>query len=56
MEQIKESTEEVDEKGRWRVRGWVFMDYYDEPVKDILCPLLVEFNFLGRTSGEEGWP
>ncbi|KZT44225.1 PLC-like phosphodiesterase, partial [Sistotremastrum suecicum HHB10207 ss-3] len=57
MERIKESMEpDENEKGRWRVRGWVLMDYYDEPIKDILCPLLVEFNFLGRTSGEEGWP
>ncbi|KAF7294707.1 PLCXc domain-containing protein [Mycena indigotica] len=37
-----------------RIRGWTFLDYYEEP-KNSLVPLLVEFNFRGRTEGEEGW-
>jgi 1-phosphatidylinositol phosphodiesterase len=39
-----------------RIRGWVFMDYFDEPEHDGVIPLLVECNFRGRVSGEEGWP
>jgi 1-phosphatidylinositol phosphodiesterase len=39
-----------------RVRGWVLMDYFDEPERDGLVPLLVECNFRGRRPGEEGWP
>jgi len=39
-----------------RVRGWVLMDYFDEPESDGLVPLLVECNFRGRRPGEEGWP
>ncbi|KAJ7494527.1 PLC-like phosphodiesterase [Mycena galericulata] len=42
------------EKGEPRLRGWSFLDYYEEP-KNALVPLLVEFNFRGRTVGEEGW-
>lgn len=36
-----------------RIRGWVFMDYYDS--EEIVVPLLVEGNFRGRKNGEEGW-
>ncbi|RPD59203.1 PLC-like phosphodiesterase [Lentinus tigrinus ALCF2SS1-7] len=36
-----------------RIRGWAFMDYNSEP-GDVV-PLLVECNFRGRKSGEEGW-
>ncbi|KAH7910614.1 PLC-like phosphodiesterase [Hygrophoropsis aurantiaca] len=39
-----------------RVRGWAFMDFYEEPVAHGLVPLFVECNFRGRVSGEEGWP
>lgn len=38
-----------------RVRGWVLMDYFDEPERGGLVPLLVECNFHGRRPGEEGW-
>jgi 1-phosphatidylinositol phosphodiesterase len=37
-----------------RLRGWVLLDFYSSE-KDLL-PLLVEFNWQGRKSGEEGWP
>ena len=36
-----------------RIRGWAFMDFFSEP-EDVV-PLLVECNFRGRKSGEEGW-
>jgi 1-phosphatidylinositol phosphodiesterase len=39
-----------------RIRGWVFMDYFDEPDHNGVIPLLIECNFRGRVSGEEGWP
>ncbi|KAH7927054.1 PLC-like phosphodiesterase [Leucogyrophana mollusca] len=39
-----------------RVRGWAFMDFYEDPVEQALVPLFVECNFRGRISGEEGWP
>ena len=38
-----------------RVRGWAFLDYYAEPEEADVVPLLVECNFMGRKSGEEGW-
>lgn len=38
-----------------RIRGWSFLDYYSEPEDGQVVPLLVECNFLGRKSGEEGW-
>ncbi|KAI0818883.1 PLC-like phosphodiesterase [Irpex lacteus] len=37
-----------------RLRGWALLDFYDDP-DPALVPLLVEFNFLGRVKGEEGW-
>jgi 1-phosphatidylinositol phosphodiesterase len=37
-----------------RLRGWALMDYFVE--ERGLVPLLVEFNYQGRKSGEEGWP
>ncbi|KAG5652017.1 hypothetical protein H0H81_006599 [Sphagnurus paluster] len=37
-----------------RIRGWVLMDYYDQPTA-ALTPLLVECNYRGRKRGEEGW-
>jgi len=52
---------EPDEKQREtvanepRIRGWSFLDYYSEPEGPDLIPLLVECNFRGRKSGEEGW-
>ncbi|KAI0694163.1 PLC-like phosphodiesterase [Cerioporus squamosus] len=36
-----------------RIRGWAFMDFFSEPGN--VVPLLVECNFRGRKSGEEGW-
>lgn len=38
-----------------RIRGWAFMDYYEEPTESGVIPLLVECNFRGRRNGEEGW-
>ena len=38
-----------------RLRGWAFMDFYEDPTESSLVPLLVEGNFKGRKSGEEGW-
>ncbi|KAF8415897.1 PLC-like phosphodiesterase [Boletus edulis BED1] len=38
-----------------RIRGWVLMDYYDDPIDAGIVPLLVECNFRGRMAGEEGW-
>lgn len=38
-----------------RLRGWTFMDFYEDPIKSSIVPLLVEGNFKGRKSGEEGW-
>jgi 1-phosphatidylinositol phosphodiesterase len=38
-----------------RVRGWALIDFYRDP-EDALVPLLIELNFRGRKSGEEGWP
>jgi len=38
-----------------RIRGWAFMDFYENPVESGLVPLLVECNFRGRKVGEEGW-
>ena len=40
--------------GEPRIRGWVMMDFYDYP-NESLAPLLVECNYRGRKSGEEGW-
>ena len=37
-----------------RIRGWVLMDYYDNPEHGVV-PLFVECNFRGRRAGEEGW-
>ncbi|KAI0747600.1 PLC-like phosphodiesterase [Daedaleopsis nitida] len=37
-----------------RIRGWAMLDFYSEPAD--VVPLLVECNFRGRMSGEEGWP
>ena len=37
-----------------RIRGWVFLDFYSSPDPG-LVPLLVECNYRGRHSGEEGW-
>ncbi|KAK7037457.1 hypothetical protein VNI00_010949 [Paramarasmius palmivorus] len=37
-----------------RLRGWAFLDYYDNP-EHAIVPLLVECNFRGRKPGEEGW-
>ncbi|KAJ7090377.1 PLC-like phosphodiesterase [Mycena belliarum] len=42
-----------DEKGGPRIRGWTFMDYFEEP-QNAVVPLLVEFNFRGEREGEEG--
>ncbi|KIM87478.1 hypothetical protein PILCRDRAFT_63700 [Piloderma croceum F 1598] len=38
-----------------RIRGWVYMDFYEDPVESGVIPLLVECNFRGRKLGEEGW-
>ena len=38
-----------------RIRGWVLMDYYEDPIGTGVIPLFVECNFRGRRAGEEGW-
>ncbi len=38
-----------------RIRGWAMMDFFADPDGSVV-PLLVECNFHGRKSGEEGWP
>ncbi|KAF8556928.1 PLC-like phosphodiesterase [Imleria badia] len=38
-----------------RIRGWVLMDYYEDPIGAGVVPLFVECNFRGRRAGEEGW-
>ena len=38
-----------------RLRGWAFIDFYEDPTESSLVPLLVEGNFKGRKWGEEGW-
>ncbi|KZT20266.1 PLC-like phosphodiesterase [Neolentinus lepideus HHB14362 ss-1] len=50
------------EKGRGRsgtdgprLRGWAFIDFYTDPVEHGVVPLLVECNYRGRKTGEEGW-
>lgn len=37
-----------------RIRGWALMDFFAEP-EAALVPLLIECNYRGRRSGEEGW-
>ncbi|KAJ3893919.1 PLC-like phosphodiesterase [Lentinula edodes] len=37
-----------------RLRGWVLVDFYNQP-EHSLVDLLVECNFRGRRTGEEGW-
>lgn len=44
----------LEEKEEPRIRGWAFMDFYEDPER-ALVPLLVECNFRGRLEGEEGW-
>jgi len=39
-----------------RIRGWAFMDFYQDPEDNAVVPLLVESNFRGRIGGQEGWP
>ncbi|KAJ7184395.1 PLC-like phosphodiesterase [Mycena filopes] len=41
-------------EGEPYIRGWTFMDYYEEP-KNALVPLLVEFNFRGRKADGKRW-
>ncbi|OBZ75824.1 hypothetical protein A0H81_04797 [Grifola frondosa] len=43
------------EEGELRIRGWALMDFYTDPTDNALVPLLVECNFRGRNTGEEGW-
>ncbi|KAH0830301.1 hypothetical protein J3R83DRAFT_1669 [Lanmaoa asiatica] len=38
-----------------RIRGWVLMDYYEDPIDAGVVPLFVECNFRRRRVGEEGW-
>ena len=53
---------QVNEKGansslaEPRIRGWALLDFYTFPANSGLIDLLVECNYRGRTSGEEGWP
>lgn len=36
------------------IQGWIFLDFYSDPDPG-LVPLLVECNYRGRRSMEEGW-
>lgn len=38
-----------------RIRGWAYMDFYEDPAGSGVVSLLVECNFRGRRFGEEGW-
>jgi 1-phosphatidylinositol phosphodiesterase len=49
-----DSEEWVETPRQPRLRGWVLLDFYDDP-KKFLVPLMIEFNFKGRIAGEEGW-
>ncbi|KAF7323211.1 PLCXc domain-containing protein [Mycena chlorophos] len=51
---LKRLSDSVDDLDGLRIRGWAFLDYYEEPT-NALVPLFVEFNFRGRKTGEEGW-
>jgi len=53
LDQFAECGENGDVYGGPRIRGWALMDFYEEPIG--IVPLLVECNFRGRASGEEGW-
>lgn len=37
-----------------RIRGWALIDFYED-AENAVVPLLIECNFRGRVSGEEGW-
>ncbi|KAF9553828.1 PLC-like phosphodiesterase [Agrocybe pediades] len=52
-EKLRENKEAVAEEPR--IRGWTFLDYYAEPEGGDIVPLLVECNYRGRKSGQEGW-
>ena len=48
---------QAGEKGsKVRIRGWALLDFYRDPEDNAIVPLLVECNYRGRRSGEEGWP
>lgn len=38
-----------------RLRGWCLMDFFTKPLDLGLVNLLIECNYRGRTTGEEGW-
>ncbi|TFK72218.1 PLC-like phosphodiesterase [Pluteus cervinus] len=44
----------VHASGEPRLRGWALSDFYDDP-EESLVPLLIECNYWGRKTGEEGW-
>ena len=46
---------ENSRRGEPRIRGWALLDFFEDP-EPLVVPLLVECNFWGRISGEEGWP
>lgn len=39
-----------------KIRGWALLDFYRDPEKNSVVPLLIECNYRGRKSGQEGWP
>lgn len=51
MQTLGDGTQDSKEP---RIRGWVLMDFYEDPEK-ALVPLLIESNFRGRVKDEEGW-
>ncbi|EGN96244.1 hypothetical protein SERLA73DRAFT_76223 [Serpula lacrymans var. lacrymans S7.3] len=59
LDTLGESVGGLTEKGsdsQPRIRGWTFMDFYEDPIVAGVMPLLIECNFRGRRSGQEGWP
>ena len=45
-----------EKSSKVRIRGWALLDFYRDPEDNAIIPLLVECNYRGRRSGEEGWP
>ncbi|KZT70188.1 PLC-like phosphodiesterase [Daedalea quercina L-15889] len=45
-----------EQSSKVRIRGWALLDFYRDPEDNAIVPLLVECNYRGRRSGEEGWP
>ena len=53
-DQVAVEMRRVQELDGPRIRGWAYMDFYEDPASGVV-PLLVECNFRGRSLGDEGW-